>query len=88
LRQASICFLALSEEPVAAVCSAAVRSTVWRTGLRLEEGPEVRGLDVVRERRGLRVLAERFREGEHQRQHRDQQCDALVAAVVGVAVAV
>jgi hypothetical protein len=38
----------------------------------------------VRERRGLRVLAERFREGEHQRQNRDQQRDAFVAAVVAV----
>ena len=50
-------------------------------GLGLEERPEVRRLDVVADRRGLRALAERLREREAQRDHRDQQRDLLVAGV-------
>src|SRR5205085_3605571 len=56
-------------------------------GLRLEEGPEVRGLDVVGERAGLRALAERLGEGEHQRKHGYEERYALVAAEMVVAAA-
>ena len=34
------------------------------------------------ERRGLRALAERLREGKKQRDHRDQQRDALFSVLV------
>jgi len=54
--------------------------------VRLEERPQVGRLDVVAERVDLRRLAEGLGERKHQRQHRDQQCDALVAAVVPVSV--
>src|SRR4030088_2578099 len=48
--------------------------------LGLEEGPEVGGLDVLAEGLGLGALAQRLREREKQRDHRDQQSDLLVGA--------
>src|SRR5205807_3139155 len=43
--------------------------------LGLEERPEVRGLDVLADRFGLRALAQRFRQRQAQRDHGYQQRD-------------
>ncbi len=48
--------------------------------LGLEEGPQVRGLDVLADRLGLRALAQRFRQRQTQGDHRDQQRDLPVLA--------
>src|SRR6266705_4541892 len=50
-------------------------------GLRLEEGPQVRGLDVIGERARLRALAERLRKRKHEREDGDEQCDFLVGGI-------
>src|SRR6185437_14200126 len=50
--------------------------------LGLEEIPKIGGLDLVVQRRGLCALAERLGEGKKQRQHRDQQRDLFVEALV------
>jgi hypothetical protein len=51
-------------------------------GLGLEERPQVGGLDVGIQRLGLGRLAQGLREREHQREHRDQERDALVVRTV------
>jgi hypothetical protein len=48
--------------------------------LGLVERPRIGGQDVVDETLGLCALAERFREGEEKRDHRNQQGDLLVRA--------
>jgi predicted tellurium resistance membrane protein TerC len=56
-------------------------------GLRLVERPEVGRLDVVADRCGLRALPSVSENGQHQREHRNQQRNALVAAVIDVSMA-
>mgnify|MGYP003693584311 CR=1 FL=1 len=55
-------FLNFSDEFETAVCSAAVRSTVWRMVFAWKKAHRFEASMLMRERRGLRVLAERFRE--------------------------
>src|SRR5204862_220977 len=50
-------------------------------GLRLEEGPEVRSLDVARERARLRPLAEGLGESENERENRDEKGNLLVGGI-------
>ena len=47
-------------------------------GARLEEGPQVRALDVPHLRFGFGVVASDLRQRERERERRDQQRDALV----------